>query len=164
LPDLVTCATWDFRSDTAEGWESQRVLHDAWTGTTIASPAASPGSKSLALGFDNRSGPDRLNIYLQHTLCLDPINLSTRTLSGKILLEPKAGSPALQEMYGYFDIINQGTPSTSNDCSRISVTATGRWVNISCALKAATVTALGFELYIAEPWTGTIYLDDLLLQ
>jgi len=151
-----SCGSWDFESGDPnnEGWTVDTALSDAVSGPIYLSTGyASKGTHSLAIPF-NGDAMTTFNAAVRVTLCAggQSIDLSGKTFQASMFLQ-RTTTPSGGQTGSVFWAPNY---QSSFDFS-FDDTAPSK---IAFSLSGST-TYITIRFTISNPWTGTIFLDDI---
>lgn len=169
------CGKWDFESNTPEGWvfDSTGVANWAGMGSPTASTTtAATGTRSLAVTF--RGTGSSPMVFIRVPLCANgqALDLSNKMFYAAIRL---VGPLPLNTGQGHEVQLYSGNSRTGAFGGNLSVNnetgggaTSGTWHYITedfnGAFGADSVTHVGLRLLLNDPWTGTIYLDDIQIR
>ncbi|HEY7371243.1 MAG TPA: hypothetical protein VIF57_03625 [Polyangia bacterium] len=172
----VVCGTWDFESDTSEGWTNNSATwsKDGSDGMLVVSTErAFTGTHSLAITHDNPTGAFAVSAIKIH-LCPTgvPIDLSSKSLTFWFYLDPRIGGDldGTNSEFEYqlssgangfgYPYLDNGMPLPA-----------GQWLMRSASLAppatAGTTSITDIEIMLDtsnKPWVGTVYFDDFRIQ
>lgn len=176
------CGSWDFESDTLEGWELDFETPadlDAHVGNLDSSNAvpAPRGSRSLALRFQGTGSPGRTQVFIRVPLCQGgvSINLANRRLQALVRLVTDPGTNPLTTQQSHlvalyrpgeqFPIQSASfsvDPDTGGGAGPLGWHIAEADFSVQFGENASTsVTHLGFRFLVDSVWSGTVYVDDI---
>jgi hypothetical protein len=168
-PEVIgkpNCSQWDFESGTTEGWiyDPRPAAQDAATGPlTTTTTQRRTGAASLMIPF---SGDGNKSVLVKVKLCAggNALDLSTKSFRASIRMIP-APPPAPID-YNYVVLFNDS--ALENGLIGVDLKLSGpksdTWFSVTDVdISTATypVAGIGFLFLPLEPWTGTIYVDDV---
>lgn len=158
------CGRWGFESASSEGWSA--IISGltnppdglGWDRRPLrVSPLhASAGSQSLAVGFDFNLGQ---NLLLRAPLCPTGINLNGKRLRAHFFIESSSGGP----LPGLFSSISTTTGVPGGAVRVASHDGTEQDFFLEGTV-SSTQLMTSLEIFVVvggQPFTGTIYLDDM---
>jgi hypothetical protein len=161
---LVACGTWGFESNTTEGWfnDSPTAANGGASDGTFTTSSAHPfGSNySLAIGF-NGDGTNKLSVRARVHLCpnMQALNLSGRTLTAEIYLSRTTGTGlSVGREDAYFSFYNGSTMTFAGD--DYDILDNGQFITATASLQNG-ITDIELVFGIFQPWSGTIYVDNI---
>lgn len=158
---VPTCGSWDFNSNTLEGWEFGTYYTDSSAAVGDLEIATINGTPAMTVEFDNSDtddSTDRVEFAIDLCPSTALVNLSTYVFSYDIYLKTGGGSGKFTAD-GSADawlISDEGviTACTPNN------PASDVWTTFSCSFLPGAAEHLVIVVRLSRSWTGDIYIDN----
>ncbi len=158
-----TCGSWDFNSNTVEGWKfgnSQSTSNHRWVGTL--GTATTNGSPALRAQFDGVAQGGGVAEF-EVDLCSNGaiLNLSSYALSYDYYFLTSGGSRFSPDPSDGTDsiLINNNTVLTG--CQPFADPGSDEWLTGQCSNFPSSVTNLTIVFRLGTGWAGTVFLDNV---
>jgi hypothetical protein len=130
------------------------------TSTALSPPS---GAASLAIKYSNGDGSQIRWVEIRRLLCAggNVLNLSGKHLHYSFRMDPPA-----QGGYNYFIVYGSSDLSGGGGLLDFNSDSTGVWRDFSYDIGPPVfdqVAGIGFHLEATVPYTGTIYIDNILI-
>jgi hypothetical protein len=171
LPPTCVTATWNFESNTVEGWglRVQSGYNNAGLSVAPSSARSHGGSRSLAIPVSTNFGQDRFVVTAQVKLCgSGGVDLGGKTISmWAYFAGPAMNASCLSDPY---IMTTQGTSYDPNSFNGQSSTipVANQWFEVKSVVPTnqdhIVHTMEFFTNLNIDGWNGTLYLDDITLR
>lgn len=159
---MPTCGSWDFNSNTVEGWrfgdrdpDNHHFVGSLGVTTTNGSPALSAKYDGTSAGYGT--------VEFEVDLCPNTaiLNLSSYVLSYDFYFLTTGGTHFSQDDTDGTDsyLVNGNTVLTS--CQPFTDPASDQWIHGSCSLLSTSMTNLTIVFRLGLGWAGTVFLDNV---
>jgi hypothetical protein len=156
---LPRCTSWDFDSETVEGWKvGSYYPADQHGMTTGVSTVVSNGSPVLTAKYDHAKGRAA---EFSVDLCPDAgiLDLSNYVFKYDLYLRTTAGSRfSRDEMVADTFLANGGKVLTA--CQPFLAPASDTWEAASCGSLPSLITNMTIIVRFSQAWAGDIYIDN----
>ena len=159
------CGSWDFESNTVEGWFAGADPASAISPNfTVSTLTAATGAHSLAVSF-NGDGSTKTVARIRVKVCPNSIDLNGRTVSGQMFA---VGAPGATSLVG----TGAGGFFVFYDGSGTQIGITGDIPGDTVAGGFGAIAGTGvsgmtdMEIFFVIPivWQGTLFLDNVVIQ
>ncbi len=162
------CSSWDFESNTVEGFAIDTAATNASDGRFMTSTKhATSGSRSLAIGYAGQGSSSAVEVKLPLCPGGQSFEFGNRTFSLDLYAETAPGTPSYGggTGNGNFLIMKGKTGPIYGGCDSVGPAADQpfKWV---CSGEGLTtgVTEISMVFRVHQPWSGTFYIDNVKLQ
>jgi hypothetical protein len=158
-----TCGSWDFNSNTVEGWklgdysstDVRRWVGSLTTATTNGSPALKVGFNSTSQGYGTAD--------FEVDLCPNGaiLNLSNYKLSYDFYFLTSGGTHFSQDTGDATDSYLVNGNSVITGCQPFAEPGSDMWITGTCSNLPSSMTNLTIVFRLDVGWSGTIFIDNV---
>jgi hypothetical protein len=158
---VPTCGSWDFNSNTVEGWkfgDYSGTAEHAWVGSI--GTATTNGSPALTAKFD---GVNQAGTVAEFEVDLCPngsiLNLSNYVLSYDFYFLTTGGTRFSPGGDAQSFLANNRTVITG--CQPFADPGSDEWIHGECANLPSSLTNLTIVFRLSVQWAGSIFIDNV---
>jgi hypothetical protein len=161
------CGSWDFESQSTEGWELyDETLYTASGGPIeVSSDRAILNTQSLAVPIETTGGYGAVAVRVRFCDGGQAVNLDGKTIRARVHTEPGVAVACYPDggSEGFIELFNGSTKLIAG--ADFTIPCSGpSWYSFQLPVSYTAVTELGFVFRVFSNWTGTFYLDDVRIE